>query len=85
MLRLFGTPEAFCVNGRQILERRLSHLVGVDPTLIRLLSKDIGDLPDDPIGCLAHVRDIEDRAFELIWEVELKRGKMIPSEYLSEW
>jgi hypothetical protein len=84
MLRLFGTPEAFRANARQILERRLSHLSNPDTTLARFLAGGIDDLPDHPDVCLANVRGIVDRALDLVWAVELP-GRTIPTEYFTAW
>ena len=85
MLRLFGTPEAFRANARQVLERRLSHLNGVDPTLIRFLARGLDDLPDHPDVCLANVRGIVDKSLDQIWAIELAQGKTIPAEHFTAW
>lgn len=85
VLRLFGTPEAFRANARQLLERRVSHLDGADPTLIRFLARGLDDLPDHPDVCLANVRGIVDRTLDLIWAIELGDSKTIPPEYFTAW
>ena len=81
----FGSAEAFRRTVRPILERRLSHLDTVDPTLKRYLARSIEDLPDHPEVCISNIRGIVDCALDLIWAAELGAGRIIPPDYFTSW
>jgi hypothetical protein len=85
MVRLFGSAESFRRSVRPILERRLSHLDNVDPTLKRYLARSIEDLPDHPEVCISNIRGIVDCALDLIWAAELGASKIIPPDYFTSW
>lgn len=85
MVRLFGSAEAFRSTARPVLEKRLSHLEKLDPTLKRYIARGIEDLPDYPEVCLSNVRGIIDKLLDLIWEAELGAEKKIPPEYFELW
>jgi hypothetical protein len=82
--RLFGSKEAYDSNLKSVLERRVGQLVDLDSILKRYLERGIEDLPEHPESFLRHVRGIEDRAFELVWDAELP-DRRIPSEWMSTW
>jgi hypothetical protein len=85
LVRLFGSPEAYQQNFRGVMERRLAHLPGIDPTLKRYLERGVEDLPAHPEVFLSNIRGIIDRAFELIWAAELGDKWRIPSEWMAIW
>lgn len=84
LIRLFGTDDAYLKNFRGVMERRISQIVGLDPTLKRYLERGAEDLPDHPDVFLSHVRGMVDRAFELIWKAEIGE-RVIPSGWMSTW
>jgi hypothetical protein len=83
-LRLFGNPDSYQKNIKNVFERRISHLENIDPSLKRFLERATADLPDFPDVFMTNVRGIVDRAFDLIWEVEMP-DKKIPSSWISFW
>lgn len=78
--RFFGSPEAFRINARQLLERRLAHLDRLDAKLKRYIERGIEDIPDHPEVCLSNIRGIVDQALDLIWASELGADRKIPSD-----
>src|SRR5262249_35426457 len=48
LARLFTSHEAFLENARSLLERRLSHIKRIDPSLKRFIERGIEDIPDNP-------------------------------------
>lgn len=81
---LFGSVNAYETNMRAVFERRIAHVVGLDPTLSRYLDHGLGDLPDHADVFLTHIRGFVDRAFDLIWQEELP-DRRIPQEWLDTW
>lgn len=84
LARLFDTADAYHKNFKSVLDRRIRQLNSIDPTLKRFLEHGIEDLPDHPSVFLSHIRNIADRAFELIWRAEIP-DKRIPSEWMAIW
>lgn len=84
LVRLFGNTTAYKQNFKGVMERRIAHLTGIDPTLKRYLERCADDLPEHPDVFLTNVRGIVNRAFDLIWESELV-NKQIPIEWMSTW
>jgi hypothetical protein len=84
LIRLFGTDDAYRKNLKGVLERRISQLGGIDPTLKRYLERGMEDLPEHPDVFLSNVRGIVNQAFELIWKAELP-DRRIPSEWMAIW
>lgn len=84
LVRLFGNADAYRKNLKDVLERRLGQLHGIDATLKRYLERGTEDLPDHPEVFLSHVRGIVNQAFELIWKAEIP-DKRIPSEWMAIW
>jgi hypothetical protein len=82
--RLFGSPDAFQKNFKAVLERRIAHLDRIDAILHRYLRQGLEDLPEFPSIFLSHIRNIADRAFELIWKAEIP-NRRVPSEWMSIW
>lgn len=81
---LFGTEGAFFANAKGLLEHRLNQLPALDRSLRRSLERGIEDLPDHADNCIGNVRNIVDRALDLIWTAELNAGK-IPDEWFAKW
>jgi hypothetical protein len=84
LARLFGAPDAYEANLRDVFERRVAQLAGLDGTLRRYLEKGLEDLPHHPSVLLTHIRGFLDHVFELIWQVELP-SRQIPSAWLDTW
>lgn len=84
LVRLFGAVEDYQKHLKGVMERRISQVVSIDPTLKRYLERGVEDLPNHPDVFLTNVRGIVNQAFELIWKAELG-GKVIPSEWFSIW
>lgn len=84
MARLFGSVDAYEANLRGVLERRIAHIGGLDPTLSRYLARGLEDLPAHPSVFLTHVRGFLDHAFNLIWQSEIP-DKRIPSGWMDIW
>ena len=84
MIRLFGNADAYCRNLKGVLERRISHLDGLDPILQRYLVRGVEDLPEQPELFFSNIRGFIDQSFEMIWLKELGQ-KHIPSEWISVW
>ena len=84
LVRLFGVVEAYQQHFKGVMERRISHLSGLDPTLKRYLERGAEDLPAHPEVFLSNVRGIVNQAFELIWKAELGE-RQIPSEWMATW
>jgi hypothetical protein len=82
--RLFNTVDAYQKNLRGVLESRIRQIDGIDLVLKRFLEHCTEDLPDNPGIFLSHVRNIEDRSFELIWKSEIP-NKRVPSEWMVIW
>lgn len=82
--RLFSTEETFLSNSKTVLEHRLSQLDGLDRNLRRSLQHGIDDLPEHPDNCLTNIRNIVERALELVWAVELE-NRHIPSDWFDTW
>jgi hypothetical protein len=56
----------------------------LDRNLRRSLEHGIDDLPEHPVNCLTNIRNIVERALELIWAVELE-NRHIPSDWFDTW
>jgi len=84
LIRLFGEAKAYQQHFKGVMERRIAHLSGLDPTLKRYLERGAEDLPAHPEVFLSNVRGIVNQAFELIWKAELG-GKQIPSGWMATW
>jgi hypothetical protein len=82
--RLFGTENDYLLNARAALELRLGQLASLDTSLGRSIERGLHDLPDYPENCIQNVRNIVDRALELIWSVEIPDRK-IPEEWFNYW
>jgi hypothetical protein len=82
--RLFSEADAYQKHFKGVLERRITQITDIDPTLKRYLQRSIEDLPNHPKTFLTNVRGIVDQAFDLIWKAELGT-KAIPSSWMSIW
>lgn len=85
LARLFGTWDNYRANIRALLELRLEHIPRFDDRLFHLVSQVIGDIPDYPDYCLAHLPNIRDRSLTLIWQHETDTGGVIPQDAVSHW
>jgi hypothetical protein len=54
------------------------------PQNCQVVATFIRDLPDHPTVFLGHIRNIVDRAFDLIWKAEIP-NKRVPSEWMAIW
>ena len=68
-----------------LLEMRLSQLPEADKALHGYIEQAIRHLQPEPRHALVWMRSIVDRAFELVWETELKDGVTLPTAWLEEW
>lgn len=84
LLRLFGSPDAYKRNLKEVLERRIGQISGIDPALKRYLERGAEDLPDHASLFLSNVRGIVDRAFDIVWAAEIP-DRRIPSGWMSIW
>jgi hypothetical protein len=84
LVRLFATDDVYLKHFKGVMEHRISHLIGIDPTLKRFLLRAVEDLPAHPDVFLSNIRGIVDQAFALIWEAEVP-NKHIPSEWMAIW
>lgn len=82
--RLFASESEFILNSLTVLELRLAQIEHLDDSLRRSIEKGIADLPDYPENCLTNIRNVVDRALELVWDAEVPDRK-IPSEWLDTW
>jgi hypothetical protein len=86
--QLFASSDDYARTMPAALELRLLQLNGTDPMLRLLVQRALRELssPDGsgPPGALAlmHLRNIEDRAFELIWDVEMPDKPALPDEWV---
>lgn len=85
MVRLFSSLDDYRGNIRGLLELRLNQLTSLDASLRRYLQQSIEDIPDYPDVCLSNIRGIVDRALDLIWDVELGTGRVVPDQWFTEW
>jgi hypothetical protein len=85
LARLFGTWEDYKSNIRSLLERRLAHISRFDERLHRLVARAIEDIPDFPDDCLNNLTNIEECAFDLIWQREFGQTRAIPQETIDYW
>jgi hypothetical protein len=89
LLRLFGTADAYQKNLKAVLERRISQIGGINPTLKRYLERGAEDLPDHPKIFLSSVQGILEQALAQIWKAECWNdvaGKpKIPTEWFLIW
>ncbi len=87
--RLFGTADAYQKNLKAVLERRISQIGGIDPTLKRYLERGAEDLPEHPKIFLSSVQGILEQALTQIWKAECWNdvaGKpKVPTEWFLEW
>ena len=86
---LFGDEEHYKSNIQSVLNHRLDQIraiPGADQDLIDHVKFVIELLPQHgPIRSLASVRDIEDRALELIWDAELgPNNRYLPKTWQSD-
>jgi len=84
LIRLFGSADAYQKNLKSVLERRIGHIKGMDPTLRQFLELGATLLPDHPIVFSSNIRGIVDKAFDLIWKAELPE-KRIPADWMAIW
>lgn len=82
--RFFGTKEGFQKNFKNVMERKIALLTGIDATLKRYFELGADDLPGHPDIFLTHVRGIVDKAFDLIWQAEIP-NRRIPSDWMAIW
>lgn len=85
MARLFGTWDSYKSNIRNLLERRLAHIIRFDELLHRLMAHAIEELPGYPDQCLNNLTGIEERALDLIWQREFGPAKVIPQDLIDYW
>lgn len=83
--RLFGEWADYRRNIRGILERRIAQIDRFDERLIHMVERAIEEIPNHPGICLGNLSHIEDRAFDLIWERELDRERVLPQEAVNYW
>jgi hypothetical protein len=84
LARLFSTAEGYRRNLKSVMERRIDQIGRIDQILKRHLQLGSGDLPEYPNVFLGHIRNIADRAFELIWKAEIP-NKRILSDWMVIW
>jgi hypothetical protein len=84
LIRLFGSADGYQKHFKNVLERRIAQIAGMDATLRHYLERCAGDLPDHPDVFMTNVRGIVNQVFELIWKAELGT-RTIPSEWMSVW
>jgi hypothetical protein len=67
-----------------VLELRLAQVKRGDPELVKLVRRAVNDLPHEPGAALSSARDILDRAFRLVWEVETPGGT-VQVVWIEHW
>jgi hypothetical protein len=85
MGRLFGSWEAYRLNIRSLLEKRLAHITRFDDRLFHLVEQVINDIPDYPDDCLNNLNNIRDCALKLIWQREFGPAMCTPQAIVSYW
>ncbi|MCY3968487.1 MAG: hypothetical protein OXG74_01020 [Acidobacteria bacterium] len=79
--RMFGAPERFEGNIRNLLELRLTQVDGADPELRDFVERAIRDLQPEPVNSVVWARSIAGRALDLIWEAELPNDRSMPDDW----
>lgn len=86
---LFGTTGPYQKNLREVFERRISQIVGIDRNLKRFLESGAGHLPDYPHPFLGGVHGILETALKLIWKAECWDDAAdiakVPIEWIKYW
>lgn len=86
--RLFTQPDAYTINIRKVLLKRLEQIDGPDPTLHRFIVRAIEDLKPDPHPSpevlVTGIRGIEDHAMNLILAAECPDG-VVPQSWYDTW
>ncbi len=85
LARLFGTWDEYAGNIRGILERRISQIPRFEDRLFRMVEQGIENIPSYPDDCLNNLTNIEERAFDLIWDHEADDKKCFPVAVVSYW
>lgn len=89
LARLFGPRDAYRANLRNVLERRIAQIHGLDSRLKRYLEQGAKDLPEFPQNFLTNVHGILEQALALIWRAECwneaKNRPAIPSAWFDVW
>jgi len=83
--RLFGDEQRYYENIRSLLEMRLSQVRRTDPTLHGYVERAICDLYPHAGDSVVWMRSIAERAFDLIWDVELPPDRSLPMKWTEEW
>ena len=86
--RLLGTAAGFGANVQSLLKLRLDQVSEgtVDEDLCELISLAIRDLAPVPERALIWVRNIAERALQVVWEAEqLPRDRTLPTEWTAGW
>ena len=81
--RLFGDAERFESNIRSLLELRLAQIRGADPKLKDYVEHAIRDLQPESGNSVVWVRNIAERALDLIWKAELSADRSLPDDWES--
>ena len=85
LARLFGSWEGYAANIRGILERRIAQIPRFDDRLFRMVEQGIENIPSYPDDCLNNLTNIEERAFDLIWNHETDDERCFPYTISSYW
>ncbi|MDL5051962.1 hypothetical protein QQ056_00010 [Oscillatoria laete-virens NRMC-F 0139] len=83
--KLFGSNNTFEENIQGVLELRFNQIVSIDQSLSNYIRRAIRDTYSSPEITLVLIRNIADRALDLIWEKELPRDRSIPPNWINEW
>ena len=87
LTRLLGTSAGFEAHVRSLLGLRLAQVSAErgDEDLRDYVSNAIRDLTPTPKHALIWVRNIADRALQLVWNAELPPDRTLPAQWREEW
>jgi hypothetical protein len=85
LVRLFGTTEAYQQHFRGVMDHRIDHIIGLDPTLKRYLELGAQQLPEFPEVFLSNVHGILEHSLTLIWKSECWDAETNRPKIHSDW
>jgi hypothetical protein len=84
--RLFKERDHYEKNIKLVLEHRLNQITNIDTRMKNKIMTCIRDnLPTYPESCCKDMRDILDRFFNLIFDIEFSSERIVPIEWIDTW
>ena len=82
--RVFSDNNSYQENIAKVLELRLKQIPNTHPKIINVINHCLSDMPEDLENCMSQVKQLCNKFFELIWQLEFG-GNQLAEGLIDIW